>query len=80
MSSTRRRSFESVLAVIGVSIPFLVYFSAPRFADEMRDPYTMTVRYGLNPITIVMGNIKDCLLSTSPSPRARTRSRMPSSA
>ena len=59
MSSTRRRSFESVLAVIGVSIPFLVYFSAPRFADEMRDPYTMTVRYGLNPIKIVMGNLKD---------------------
>ena len=27
-----------------------------------------------------MGNIEDCLLYTSPSPRDRTRSRMPSSA
>ena len=35
------------------------------------------------PITsygIITMNIKDCLLYTSPSPRDRTRSRMPSSA
>ena len=48
-----------MLAIVGVSIPFLVYFTAPRFADEMRDPYTMTVRYGLNPFKIIAGNLRD---------------------
>ena len=32
------------------------------------------------PISIANANHKDCLLYTSPSPRDRTRSRMPSSA
>ena len=35
-----------------------------------------TIRLGLG----ILGNLKDCLLYTSPSPRDRTRSRMPSSA
>lgn len=59
MGLRRGRSYGSVLAGLGVSVPFLVYFSAPRFADEMRDPYTMTVRYGLNPFKIVAGNLRD---------------------
>lgn len=57
--SLQGRSVTSALAVIGVSVPFLVYFSAPRFGDEMRDPYTMTARYGLNPVKIIVGNLKD---------------------
>lgn len=59
MQLRRAPSRGSVLAIVGVSIPFLVYFTAPRFADEMRDPYTMTVRYGLNPFKIIAGNLRD---------------------
>ena len=59
MGRQRARSLKSFLAFVGVSVPFVVYFSAPRFADEMRDPYTMTARFGLNPFKIVAGNLRD---------------------
>ena len=39
------------------------------FVDSKKDPHEYLKRY-----------LKDCLLYTSPSPRDRTRSRMPSSA
>ena len=41
---------------------------------------TQAVSFDTDSLTLVLGHNLDCLLYTSPSPRDRTRSRMPSSA
>ena len=53
------RQMARVVSAALVSIPPYVLFQAPRFGDEMRDPYTMTARYGLNPLKIIRGNLLD---------------------
>ena len=40
----------------------------------------MLIRYRPDEVVAIIDNMKVCLLYTSPSPRDRTRSRMPSSA
>ncbi|MEZ5381909.1 MAG: hypothetical protein R2754_08955 [Microthrixaceae bacterium] len=59
MGLPQARGWRPIASAVAVSLPFLAYFSAPRFADEMRDPYTMTVRYGVNPFKIIAGNLRD---------------------
>ena len=67
--STDSEEIAKVAEDFGAEIPFL----RPR---ELADDFT-----GINPVISHMLNILDiCLLYTSPSPRDRTRSRMPSSA
>ena len=48
--------------------------------DERVGRGTMTYSTGMTYIGEWKDNVRDCLLYTSPSPRDRTRSRMPSSA
>ena len=47
------------------------------FALDIKTPFPNSIIYGLDNSE---DNLNNCLLYTSPSPRDRTRSRMPSSA
>ena len=56
--------------------PYIKYKSLNATIPEEKDPTELTMEEAL----ILIEKRKDCLLYTSPSPRDRTRSRMPSSA
>ena len=49
-------------------------------SDGKEDMELLQVRFRVRKASEIRGRIQDCLLYTSPSPRDRTRSRMPSSA
>ena len=69
------------LAVIVLLLPVLLY---PRPDDHPRETWTLSslclFAYAAYSAVMIAGAINACLLYTSPSPRDRQRSRMPSSA
>ena len=55
-------------------------FISKRFDINTNDAFNIQKEYFLEYGTTLAGLMNDCLLYTSPSPRDRTRARMPSSA
>ena len=68
---------REVVPAIGCTEPIAVALCTARAAETLGgEPEKITVRLSAN----ILKNAMGCLLYTSPSPRDRTRSRMPSSA
>ena len=68
---------RTVAAKIG--IPHFVLDYETRFREQVIEPFADSYARGETPVPCISCN-QTCLLYTSPSPRDRTRSRMPSSA
>ena len=61
------------IMVVVVIVAILAVIALPTYLDYVKSSYASEAR-------TVMSNINNCLLYTSPSPRDRLKSRMPSSA
>ena len=77
LSKIPEGQYELIVSMIG--------YEVERESMIIKASENLTVNFRLAPQAILMNEInvtakKDCLLYTSPSPRDRTRSRMPSSA
>ena len=78
--------FTSFIIVLIIGGPFIQFFSKQKILNPIRDdgPEDHIVKKIGTPtmggLIILFGLLVSCLLYTSPSPRDRTRSRMPSSA
>ena len=73
----RKPAQSSRLIVLGGALLFMAWCSTSAFALALPDFESLVKNQGK---AVVKISVTTCLLYTSPSPRDRTRSRMPSSA
>ena len=78
VTAQRLRSFLTLLGIaVGIAAVILLTSIGEGIHRFVLGEFT---QFGTNVIGVHPGKTKTCLLYTSPSPRDRTRSRMPSSA
>ena len=78
LRTNRLRSFLTMVGIVIGNASVITLVGVGRGAQGLAEEQLSNL--GANVLFVVPGNNDTCLLYTSPSPRDRTRSRMPSSA